>query len=132
MKSSGKKWVFGLFFFVLIAGFPGMAPGQEGLPPQGKPLNLDQCIELALKYQPTRRVGTPNRNTHPMATGKGKIIMRDAHINISAKSFRPSADCLSPPSNTRPAKRTIKKRYSTTGTNAVMINAMIVLNMVFI
>jgi outer membrane protein TolC len=52
MKSSGKKWVFGLFFFALIACFPGMAPGQEGLPPQGKPLNLDQCIELALKYQP--------------------------------------------------------------------------------
>jgi outer membrane protein TolC len=52
MKSSGKKWVFGLFFFALIACFPGMAPGQEGLPPQGKPLNLDQCLELALKYQP--------------------------------------------------------------------------------
>jgi outer membrane protein len=51
MKSSGKKWVF-RFFFLLIALFPGMAPGQEGLPPQGKPLNLDQCIELALKYQP--------------------------------------------------------------------------------
>jgi len=53
MKSSGKKWVFRFFFFlVLVAAFPGTVPGQEGLPPQGKPLNLEQCIELALKYQP--------------------------------------------------------------------------------
>ena len=53
MKSSGKKWVFRFFFFLLIALFPGMVPGQEGLPPQGKPLSLENCIDLALKYQPS-------------------------------------------------------------------------------
>lgn len=52
MNRSGKKWGWGFFLFLLIALVPGMAPGQEGLPPQGKPLSLEQCIELAMKYQP--------------------------------------------------------------------------------
>ena len=51
MKPSGQKWVL-WFCFLLIAAFPGAAPAQEGLPPKGKPLNLEQCVELALKYQP--------------------------------------------------------------------------------
>ena len=51
MKRSGQKWMF-WFFFLLIAAFPGMALAQEGLPPKGKPLNLEQCVDLALKYQP--------------------------------------------------------------------------------
>ena len=51
MKPSGQKWMF-WFFFLLIAAFPGVAPAQEGLPPKGKPLNLEQCVDLALKYQP--------------------------------------------------------------------------------
>ena len=52
MKRSGQKWIFWLSFSLLIAAFPGMAQAQEGLPPKGKPLNLEQCVELALKYQP--------------------------------------------------------------------------------
>jgi outer membrane protein TolC len=52
MKRSGQKWVFRFFFFLLIAVFPGMTMAQEGMPPEGKPLTLEQCLELALKFQP--------------------------------------------------------------------------------
>jgi outer membrane protein TolC len=52
MKSWGQKWIFWFFFSFLIAASSGVAPAQEGLPPKGKPLNLEQCVELALKYQP--------------------------------------------------------------------------------
>ncbi len=52
MRFWGQKWAFWFFFSLLLAALPGMAQAQEGLPPKGKPLNLEQCVELALKYQP--------------------------------------------------------------------------------
>jgi outer membrane protein TolC len=57
MKRSGKKWLSGFFLFLLIVVVPGAAPGQESLPPKGKPLTLEQCIGLALKYQPALQAG---------------------------------------------------------------------------
>jgi outer membrane protein TolC len=57
MKCFSKKRVLGVFFFLLLAVTPGTAPGQEGLPPQGKPLSLENCIQLALKYQPSLQAG---------------------------------------------------------------------------
>jgi outer membrane protein TolC len=57
MMHPRRKWVLfgwlGLFVFFLLA-CPVLA--QEELPPPGKPLTLEQCTALALKYHPSLRV----------------------------------------------------------------------------
>ncbi len=52
MRRGMEKKTFWIFLILILFIFPWPAQAQEDLPPKGKPLNLEQCIALALKYQP--------------------------------------------------------------------------------
>jgi hypothetical protein len=81
-----------------------------------------------------RKAGSPSRNTCPKTNGRGRIINKDATQIVLNTSG--STNSVPNPStgnnNIGTTKQASKKTYSTIGTNAVKINAMIVLNMVFI
>jgi outer membrane protein len=61
MKSMGTgKMGFGGLSLVLFLSFSGWAFAEDVLPPPGKPLTLDQCVAIALKYHPSLQSSEAN------------------------------------------------------------------------
>ena len=52
IKCEMEKKIIWTFLVLALFIFSRTAQAQEDLPPKGKPLNLEQCIALSLKYQP--------------------------------------------------------------------------------
>jgi len=88
MKRFGQNG-FLVLFSLLIAAFPGMAPAKR-LTPKGKPLNLEQCVELALEIS-TFASGQPGKHCRSKPGGElWPLIIRDQfhfHYNTSTANY---------------------------------------------
>jgi outer membrane protein len=67
------------FFLILLLARPASAQ-QEEMPPQGKPLTLEQCTALALKYHPSLRT---NQATIEASRAKVEQILANYYPQIN-------------------------------------------------
>ena len=81
MKQLGNigRLFYGVIVFIVM--FPTLAVmAQEDLPPAGKPLSLEECIELALKYHPS------------LSAGQATVEAQKAKVEQALATYYPQID----------------------------------------
>jgi len=81
MKQLGNlgRLFYGVIVFIVM--FPPIAvTAQEDLPPEGKPLSLEECITLALKYHPS------------LSAGQATLEAQKARVEQALAAYYPQID----------------------------------------
>lgn len=81
MKQLGniRRLFYGVIFLIVMS-LPLAAAAQEDLPPEGKPLSLEECIALALKYHPS------------LSAGQATVEAQKAKVEQALAAYYPQID----------------------------------------